>query len=103
MLLQYKHYVSSLHFPCPFHASDSLFLCYEIIDDDMYEAEEEDVCHDDKRLAQVGSYEIVANNNEEGSEEYAHHCVFWSHSCAEQFVVDMVLVWQEWVASIAYS
>ena len=78
-------------------------FCNEIIDDDMYEAEEEDVCHDDKRLAQVGSYEIVANNNEEGSEEYAHHCVFRSHSCAEQFVVDMVLVWQEWVASIAYS
>ena len=51
MLLQYKHYVSSLHFPSPFCASDFLMFCNEIIDDDMYEAEEEDVCHDDKRLA----------------------------------------------------
>ena len=69
----------------------------------MHETEEGDVCHDDESLTDVCGYEIVADNDEEGGEEYARHCVFRSHSCAEQFVVDMVLVRQEWVASIAYS
>ena len=86
----------------PSAACHRLFLVYEIVDDDMHHDEKQGVEKEDERLAHL-RHKVVEDNNDGGEKKDGDHGPPTRHACAHQFVVDVVLVREEWVAAVTYA